>query len=279
MIPEPSLRAHTNNRASTVLQLFLESIVDNGTPSRVRGDCGTENVLVARWMEEHRGRGRGSYIFGRPVFDSAKILDTEFASANRSVHNIRIERLWYDVTRGVTLKWKRFFLDLEVNHGLDPTNPHHIWLIHYLYLDDINADLCQWVRTWNHHRMSVEGRFTPRQMFVRSMIRDGPRGFVLPDGSLEDESLPTNLAEYGIDWEEIQGSQQDNEDILSLPGINDTSQMSDVPVEAPDSPMSHEQRNSFDEHLWARCNNVPLESKRCLQWLEGLQLMQWALQQ
>jgi len=127
--------------------------------------------------------------------------------------------------------------------------------------------------------MNVEGRFTPRQMFVRSMIRDGPRGFVLPDGSLEDESLPTNLAEYGVDWEEIEGSQWGEEDILSLPGIDDTSQMSDVPVEAPNSPMTNEQKNSFVEHLFARCHNIPLESKLRLQWLEGLQLMQWALQQ
>jgi hypothetical protein len=59
------IRAHNNNRADTVLELFLNAISVHGTPSRVRGDHGTENVRVAEWMEENRGGGRGSYIWGR----------------------------------------------------------------------------------------------------------------------------------------------------------------------------------------------------------------------
>ncbi|KAJ7752190.1 hypothetical protein DFH07DRAFT_745091, partial [Mycena maculata] len=39
---------------------------------------------------------------------------------HRSVHNTRIERLWYDVTHGFGKKWKVFFLDLETNHRLNP---------------------------------------------------------------------------------------------------------------------------------------------------------------
>jgi hypothetical protein len=62
------IRAHNNNRAATVLALFLDCISVHGTPSRVRGDHGTENVKVAEWMEENRGRGRGSYIWGRFVY-------------------------------------------------------------------------------------------------------------------------------------------------------------------------------------------------------------------
>lgn len=61
------IRAHNNNRAESVLNLFLESIQVHGTPSRVRGDHGTENVRVAEWMEENQGGGRGSYIWGRFV--------------------------------------------------------------------------------------------------------------------------------------------------------------------------------------------------------------------
>lgn len=67
MVPEPGIRANTNNRAETVLELFKECTANYGTPSRVRGDCGTENVAVAQYMEETQGRGRGSYIFGRFV--------------------------------------------------------------------------------------------------------------------------------------------------------------------------------------------------------------------
>ena len=58
----------------------------------------------------------------------------------RSVHNIRIERLWQDVTRGFGRKWKEFFQQLEVEWGLDPNNDAHIWLLHYLFLEAINED-------------------------------------------------------------------------------------------------------------------------------------------
>lgn len=59
------IQASNNNRAETVLDLFMQVINTHGVPSRVRGDHGTENVLVAAWMEEHNGVDRGSYIWGR----------------------------------------------------------------------------------------------------------------------------------------------------------------------------------------------------------------------
>ena len=59
------IRVHTNNRASSVLQLFLDAVRAHGVPSRVRGDHGTENVRVAEWMERRRWLHRVSYIWGR----------------------------------------------------------------------------------------------------------------------------------------------------------------------------------------------------------------------
>lgn len=63
----PTLQISTNNRASTVLSVFHQGTQQYGVPSRVRGDHGTENLRVAAWMIQHRGDGRGSYIFGRYV--------------------------------------------------------------------------------------------------------------------------------------------------------------------------------------------------------------------
>ena len=58
-----ALKASNNNRASTVVELFLLAIASHGVPARVRGDHGVENVDVAAWMVQTRGLR--SYIWGR----------------------------------------------------------------------------------------------------------------------------------------------------------------------------------------------------------------------
>jgi hypothetical protein len=58
-------RANPNNRAATVVYIFNKITNVFGYPSRVRGDHGTENLLVAGLMEQVRGQGRGSYIWGK----------------------------------------------------------------------------------------------------------------------------------------------------------------------------------------------------------------------
>lgn len=51
----PQIWVHSNNRASTVLDLFEDITQVFGYPNRVRGDHGTENLLVAEAMEDIRG--------------------------------------------------------------------------------------------------------------------------------------------------------------------------------------------------------------------------------
>ena len=60
-----ALRASPNNLANTVLELFLLAASTYGTPSRVRGDRGGENVLVSAYMIMKRGPDRGSFLWGR----------------------------------------------------------------------------------------------------------------------------------------------------------------------------------------------------------------------
>jgi hypothetical protein len=59
-----------NNWAATVVALFHKARAQHGTPSRLRGDHGVENVLVAAAMEDIRGLNRGSYIWGRHIHSS-----------------------------------------------------------------------------------------------------------------------------------------------------------------------------------------------------------------
>lgn len=61
------LRASTDNKASTVLALFLDAVTKYGTPSRCRGDRGGENVEVCVWMIMRRGANRASFMWGSCV--------------------------------------------------------------------------------------------------------------------------------------------------------------------------------------------------------------------
>lgn len=47
------LRCSTNNLASTVKDLFMDTISSFGHPLRVRCDHGTQNIAIARWCLEH----------------------------------------------------------------------------------------------------------------------------------------------------------------------------------------------------------------------------------
>ena len=60
-----AIGVHNNNRADTVLKLFLKGVGETGLPSCCRGDHGGENMAVATYMEEQRGSGCNSYIWGR----------------------------------------------------------------------------------------------------------------------------------------------------------------------------------------------------------------------
>ena len=106
----------------------------------------------------------------------------------RSVHNISIERLWCDVTRGFGLKWHNFFLDLEFACGLNPNLEAHIWL-HHLFLSSINKDAQDWAHLWNNHKLQFDNERTrsPQDMFFFGMIQNGPWGL-----SLDNQPPPVN---------------------------------------------------------------------------------------
>jgi hypothetical protein len=143
------LRCVDNNRAVTMHEAFMIGVRDaGGVPSRVRGDRGGENVEVARFMIRTRGENRGSFIAGR------------------STRNQRIERLWRDVTEKVTSTYKAFFMSLENEEGVNMSDNNVLFVLHYLFLPRINADLDQFRNAWNHHKLSTEGNFSPVELIL-----------------------------------------------------------------------------------------------------------------
>ena len=58
------MHASDNNRATTVLNVFLEAVDIYGYPSRMRGDCGGENIELATFLIMRNGPNRASFIWG-----------------------------------------------------------------------------------------------------------------------------------------------------------------------------------------------------------------------
>jgi len=133
------MRASTNNRAETVLDMFIDAILDHGVPLRVRGDRGGENRDVSILMILLRGLQHCSFMWGPSVF------------------NTRIERLWVEVGRRFARQWRAFFIRLEGCHLLERNNPQHRWLLHRLFLDSINEDCAKFREEWNAHPISGIG--------------------------------------------------------------------------------------------------------------------------
>ncbi|KAJ7477489.1 hypothetical protein FB451DRAFT_1032905 [Mycena latifolia] len=116
-----------------------------------------------------------------------------------SVHNVRIERLWVDITAQLGATWSDRFTILELRHGLDINNVTHIWLLQFLFLATINSQLAFFAKSWNQHRIQIRHgpNRSPADMFVFDMLVNGVRGNQLPsDDVLSEEELEV----YGIDW-------------------------------------------------------------------------------
>lgn len=169
----------------------------------------------------------------------------------RSVHNVRIERLWADVTAQIGATWADMFILLELHHGLNINNSSHIWLLHFLFLHQINQQLEFFKESWNQHQIRIRDgpSRSPADLFGFDMLAHGVHG-TNPILSQEQSEVLSQeeLEVYGVDWEALRDdtlleSRQENnspeEDSTSWIGRNGPPErLNEVPVEPPTGPFS-----------------------------------------
>jgi hypothetical protein len=195
----------------------------------------------------------------------------------RSVHNVRIERLWVDVTAQVGAVWADHFTALELRHGLDINNVNHIWLLHLLFLPAINHQPSFFAEGWNQHRIQIRDgpNQSPADLFGFDMFVHGVRGDQLPDDSMTAEELEV----FGVDWEALRDerllhSQQTNntdaEGWTSWVGqIGPPGNLSEVSVEPPVGPMQAMEVQVLLHNLQGLIGS-PNDVDRVTLWTHGL---------
>ena len=148
------LHASNNNRANTMLQLFLGATEEHGCMAFMTGLQELDRTKVgkiARAMLTVRGTGRSSHIAGA------------------SVHNQRIERLWRDTFRCACHCFYALFYDMEDSGILSATNEVQLFCLHYVFLPRLNRQLEQFCHAWNDHHLRSEHGLTPNQLWLRGM--------------------------------------------------------------------------------------------------------------
>ena len=131
----------------------------------------------------------------------------------RSVHNVRIERLWRDLYSGCVCYFHELFGLLEQAGCLDPGNPMDLFALHYTYLPWIQHQLDIFYGVWSHHKMRTAGNKSPFQLWIQGILstpdQDAAQGInyantadqVLEEMGLQSSSI-ASVSEVAVEVED-----------------------------------------------------------------------------
>ncbi|KAL3890023.1 hypothetical protein ACJMK2_002323 [Sinanodonta woodiana] len=146
------LKCLANNLAQTVLGYFQEDVRAFGMPSWVRADKGVENIYVAHFVINMKDVGRRSFKTGL------------------SVHNQRIERLWAETNRVLSRYYRRLFMFMEDLGPLSSSDEVYLFVLHFVFLPQIQRFLDEFYNQWNYHGLSSMGHQSPLALWMQDAL-------------------------------------------------------------------------------------------------------------
>lgn len=134
--------SYSNNDPHIVVRYFLDYVKELGGTARIiRGDCGTENVLIEKYQR----------FFRRSSHDSFS-GDKSFMYG-RSTSNQRIESWWSILRRGCSEWWISFFKDMRDSGLFDDSNAIHRQCLRFCFMGVLQKELHKVATLWNTHRI------------------------------------------------------------------------------------------------------------------------------
>lgn len=116
----------------------------------------------------------------------------------RSVHNVRIERLWRDVRRDSLEFFRQTFLQLEKEHLLDPDSKIHLVALYLVYHPRIQASLEETITSWNNHALRTERYKSPYAIYELSREEAMNSGYWYSDTGDDVRNVDEH---YGVEGE------------------------------------------------------------------------------
>ena len=178
--------SRSNKNPNIVCSHFVNTVLEvQGTPRKIVGDRGTENVYLAAAQR----------FFRQSHTDSCSGMNS--FQYGRSVSNQRIEAWWSMLRRSCTNWWINCFKDLVEQGLVDLTDQMHVECVRFCFGEVLQNELDQIRINWNNHRIRPS---------VNSNQRFRPSGrpnilYFTPsicNPSLIDYKYSTNIADVEI---------------------------------------------------------------------------------
>jgi hypothetical protein len=108
-----------------------------------------------------------------------------------------------DLVNDLSDQWRKFFQDLKTHHGMNAEDGDHTWLVHHLFLGELNGELQSWGKGWNHHKMQLKGEKNKSlmEMFLIGMVERETPG--VHEWIEQQEATVEDLPNYGVAWDEL----------------------------------------------------------------------------